>query len=110
MMKFNAIVGNPPYQIMDGGNAASAMPIYNKFVEISKLCKPQYISMIMPARWYAGGRGLNEFRDNMLNDRRYCCHCMIIPMEKIVSHLLLLLVVFAISYGKRKLQWHLFRF
>jgi superfamily II DNA or RNA helicase len=70
MMKFNAIVGNPPYQIMDGGNAASAMPIYNKFVEISKLCKPKYISMIMPARWYAGGRGLNEFRDNMLNDRR----------------------------------------
>ena len=67
-MKFNAIVGNPPYQVMDGGAGASAMPVYNKFVEISKQIKPYYISLIMPARWYAGGKGLDDFRDMMLND------------------------------------------
>ncbi|MBR1621860.1 MAG: Eco57I restriction-modification methylase domain-containing protein, partial [Prevotella sp.] len=68
-MKLDAIVGNPPYQIMDGGNGASAIPIYNKFVELSKKVKPQYISLIMPARWYTGGRGLDTFRKNMLEDR-----------------------------------------
>lgn len=69
-MEFNAIVGNPPYQEMDGGNSVSAKPIYNEFVDISKAIKPDYISMIMPARWYAGGKGLDEFRENMLNDNR----------------------------------------
>ena len=71
VMKFNAIVGNPPYQITDGGgNGAAAMPIYNHFVVISKKIQPEYISMIMPARWYAGGRGLDSFRDEMLADDR----------------------------------------
>ena len=68
-MKFKAIVGNPPYQVMDGGgNGAAAVPIYNKFVEITKSILPDYISLIMPAKWYGGGRGLDEFRENMLNE------------------------------------------
>ncbi len=67
-MKIDAIVGNPPYQIMDGGAGASALPVYNKFVNISKSTQPKYISLIMPARWYAGGRGLDAFRQEMLED------------------------------------------
>jgi len=70
-MKFNAIVGNPPYQVMDGGGTgSSAIPVYNRFVEIAKLIKPDYISMIMPAKWYSGGKGLDDFRNNMLKDQR----------------------------------------
>lgn len=69
-MKFNAIVGNPPYQEMDGGNSVSAKPIYNYFVDIAKHINPDYFSMIMPARWYAGGKGLDNFRKSMLNDIR----------------------------------------
>ena len=69
-MKLDAIVGNPPYQIMDGGTDRGAVPVYQHFVGIAKQCKPNYISMIMPARWYAGGRGLDDFRVNMLSDKR----------------------------------------
>ena len=69
-MKFNAIVGNPPYQVMDGGAGVSAKPVYNCFVDISKLLRPNYVSMIIPAKWYTDGKGLGTFRDTMLNDRQ----------------------------------------
>lgn len=69
-MKFNAIVGNPPYQINDGSGAAedSAVPIYNKFVDIGRKIAPSHLSMIMPSKWMVGGRGLKTFRDSMIKD------------------------------------------
>ena len=69
-MKIDAVVGNPPYQMMDGGTDRGAVPVYQKFVDIAKRIKPTYMSMIMPARWYAGGRGLEDFRTEMLSDKR----------------------------------------
>ena len=69
-MTFDAIVGNPPYQIANGGNNASAMPVYQRFVELATTIEPHYASMIMPSRWYSGGRGLDDFRANIMNDTR----------------------------------------
>lgn len=69
-MKFKAIVGNPPYQVMDGGGTgSSAQAIYNKFVDIARAIQPDFISLIIPSRWMTGGKGLDKFRQSLLNDK-----------------------------------------
>lgn len=74
IMKFGAVVGNPPYQVMDGGGTgSSATPVYNKFVELAQNLSPKYVSMIIPAKWYTGGKGLDDFRASMLNDKQLSC-------------------------------------
>lgn len=68
-VNFTCVVGNPPYQMMDGGAGASAGPVYNHYFNLAKELNSECIGLIMPSRWMTGGKGLEKFREYMLNNQ-----------------------------------------
>ena len=70
-MKFDYVIGNPPYQVSDGGAQASAKPVYHLFMQAAKKICAKNVCLIMPARFFTGGKGLDDFRNEMINDKRF---------------------------------------
>ena len=103
-MKLDAIVGNPPYQQMDGGGkGSSSTSLFDKFVDISFKLNPHYCSMIIPSRWFSGGKGLDDFRERTLHDTRICL-IRVSLILLIVFQLQIFLVVFVIFCGTQNIM------